>query len=61
MDKTHRSILEKLDRIVLFLTLERIDARTQKDWEDFNLAALTIRNVRKEVAQEHSAAGKVTL
>jgi hypothetical protein len=50
MDKTRRGILEKLDRILLFLTLERIDARTQKEWEDFHLAALTVRNVRKEVA-----------
>jgi len=48
--KDERAVLEKLDRIILFLTEQRIDSRTQSEWEHYNEAALIVRNARKEAA-----------
>lgn len=57
MDKSRKAVLDKLDRIVLFLTLERIDSRTQREWEVYNEAAMIVRNARKEVAHGNRSGG----
>lgn len=53
MDKSRKAVLEKLDRVILFLTEQRIDSRSQTEWEEYNEAAFIVRNARKEVAHAH--------
>ena len=50
---TRRDVLDKLDRIVLFLTEQRVGSRTQSEWENYNEGAWIVRNARKEVAHAH--------
>jgi len=49
---TRRDVLDKLDRIVLFLVEQRIGSRTQSEWEHYNEAALIVQSVRKEAAND---------
>ena len=51
MTKERKDVLDKLDRVVLFLTWERLDAKTQLDWQNYLDASLTVRQVRREVAE----------
>jgi hypothetical protein len=52
MRKTDKELLEKLDRIVLFLTERRLASDNQEDWDACNMAAVDVRNCRRAVAGE---------